>query len=95
MCIVERCSEHRAEIGGKVRRGDRRDEGGYVGEGAIEGGNRGVIEIIARCNGLDLVQRGVACADYSDSAGGELVGGVDGGEPAADLSRVLLAMKLY
>ena len=86
LCIIERCAGHRPEIGLEVCRCDGRDEGSYVGEGAVEGGDRGVVEIVAGCDGLDLVEGGVAGANHGYSAEGELVGGVDGGEPAAGLS---------
>ena len=88
LCIVQRCAGHRSETGLEVCRCDGRDEGGYVGEGAVEGGDWGVIEIVAGCDGLDLVEGSVAGANHGHSAEGELVGGVDGGEPAAGLSGI-------
>ena len=95
LCIIERCGEHRTEVSLEVCRCDGGDERGYIGEGAIEGGDGGIVEIIAGCDGLDLVEGCVARADYGDGAEGELVGGIDGGEPAAGLSRVSSARMVF
>lgn len=91
LCSIERCAGHRSEVGLEICRCDGRDEGRNVGEGAVEGGDWGVVEIVAWCDGLDLVEGSVACADHGDGAEGELVRGVDGGEPAAGLSKSLSA----
>lgn len=95
LCIVERGAGYGPEVGLEVCRCDGRDEGSYVGEGAVECGDWGVVEVVAGCNGLDLVERSVAGADHGDGAEGQLVGGVDGGEPAAGLARILSARKVF
>lgn len=92
--VVEQSAGHGPEVDGEVGRRDGRDEGGYVEEGAVEGGDGGVVEVVAGRDGLDLVQGGVACADDGDGAEGELIGRVDGGEPAARLSKLTLAREV-
>ena len=84
--IIQRGTRHGPEIGSEVCRGDRRDEGCYVGEEAVEGGDRGVVEVVAGRDGLDLIEWSIAGADDGHSAEGEFVGGVDSREPAAGLS---------
>ena len=54
LCVIERCPWYRSEVGGKVCRCNGRDEGGDVGEGTVEGGDGGVVEVVAGCDGLDL-----------------------------------------
>ena len=93
MCIIQRGTRHGPEVGFEVCGGDRRDEGGYVGEGAVEGGDRGVVEVVAGCDRLDLVEGSVAGADHGHSAEGEFVGGVDSREPAAGLSGIISARR--
>ncbi len=91
LCAVERCPGYRPEVDRKICRCDGRDKGGGVREGTVEGGDGGVVEIVAGCDGLDLVQGSVACADYGDGARSELIGRVDGGEPAAGLSKASIS----
>ena len=86
LCIIQRGTGHGPEVGFEVCRGDRRDEGGYVGEGAVESGDRGVVEVVAGRDGLDLIEWSITGADDRDSARGEFVGGIDSREPAAGLS---------
>lgn len=93
LCIIQRGTRHGPEVGFEVCRGDRRDEGGYVGEGAVECGDRGVVEVVAGCDRLDLVEGSVAGADHGHSAEGEFVGGVDSREPAAGLSGIISARR--
>jgi hypothetical protein len=67
LCAVEAraidCAEHSAEVG----RRDRRNIRGDIGESRPEQRDRGVIEIIPEALVLDLVKRGVAGSDDSDS----------------------------
>ncbi len=91
LCAVERCPGHGPEVDREISRCDGRDKGGDVREGAVEGGDGAVVEKVAGCDGLDLVQGSVACADDGDGAGSELVGRVDGGEPAAGFSKASIS----
>ena len=83
---VERGAENGPEISQKVCGGNGRDERRYVGEGAVEGGDRAVVEVIAGCDRLYLGEGRVASADYGHSSCGELVTGVYRREPTAGSS---------
>lgn len=72
---------HVWELHGKVGAGDGRDIRGYVGEGAVEGGDGCIPEVVTRLDALDLVKWRVAGADDGDSTRG-YGGAVEGGQVA-------------
>ena len=71
---VERGAEHGTEVCGEVCGGDGGNQGGYVGEGGREEGDGSIVEVVARSDGLDEGEWGVACADYGNGRGFEGVG---------------------
>lgn len=48
--VIERSAGHGTKVSCEIGGGDRRDQGGYVGEGAVEGGNGGIVEVVAGCD---------------------------------------------
>ena len=55
LCVIERRPWYGSEVDGKICRCDGRNEGGYVGEGTVEGGDGGIVEVVPWCDGLDLI----------------------------------------